>query len=162
MSIINFSVIGFHKLVAKSRFIGQLRFCTAPEPPLCKGRWQKSLIFVGGIDAVESYGIRHTTGKIVTFAAQSLSHGLRRDSSLYTREPLPRSYKQVAWGYVYRVATMDYEQTEKPGFFRLLRHYAMPVYADFQSFDLTIPLSCGTIFPRPGRTVAAGFPTGPG
>ena len=52
------------------------------------------MIFVGGIDAVESYGIRHTTGKIVTFAAQSLSHGLRRDSSLYTREPLSRFCQQ--------------------------------------------------------------------
>ena len=54
------------------------------------------MIFVGGIDAVESYGIRHTTGKIVTFAAQSLSHGLRRDSSLYTREPLSRFCQQCA------------------------------------------------------------------
>ena len=54
------------------------------------------MIFVGGIDAVESYGIRHTTGKIVTFAAQSLSHGLRRDSSLYTRKPLSRFCLQCA------------------------------------------------------------------
>ena len=52
------------------------------------------MILVGGIDAVESYGIRHTTGKIVTFAAQFLSHGLRRASSLYTREPLSRFCQQ--------------------------------------------------------------------
>ena len=51
----------------KTRFVELLRFCTAPEPPLCKGRWQKSLIFVGGIVTVESCFFRHTTGKFVTF-----------------------------------------------------------------------------------------------
>jgi len=45
------------------------------KPPLCKGRWQKSLIFDGGIDLIEAIPQSPLCG----------------DSPLYTRGPYVRS-----------------------------------------------------------------------
>ncbi len=56
-----------------------------PKPPLCKGRWQKSLIFDGGV-VNETLNISEMQLKIwnISYNNPSVSFA---DSSLYTREP---------------------------------------------------------------------------
>ena len=56
-----------------------------PKPPLCKGRWQKSMIFDGGV-VNETLNISEMQLKIwnISYNNPSVSFA---DSSLYTREP---------------------------------------------------------------------------
>ena len=62
-----------------------------PKPPLCKGRWAKSLISLGGVVAASSNEFALVFGENATSTAQSPSQKSEiSDSPLYTRGPWVR------------------------------------------------------------------------